>query len=593
MEDTTARWMSAVVAVGTDMAFLKTITPSCSQLAVMLWATWLVFGTLTSVAGYSNGKVEKACDSMAPSHGGQANTTASPYTVKVDNTTFKPGDHIRVTLSGHEHFEGFLIEARDAAHPDGPAVGTFTLTKPEISQLLTCHNIQGSAVSQTSDAKQTEVGVIWTAPHDAPPSVRFLATVVAHYKNYWVKIPSPVITQSGVTPPPTQPSTSTSTSTSNSTSTSAATETTAVLPQRFSSEGCGQRKSCLLDPAHCNPATDTNCFFLSYHTEGQSVQFELSGPAQGYVSFALSEDEWMGNDDVYLCVNDGGRVSVDAAYAEGRTYPEYADKSVLSDVGWRVADGVIQCRFRRAISIPEDPKRFSLNRSYYLFIAYGAAQQGAIHKHKRQPLISAQRKAITGPAEIVTGSHSPIIMKCHGALMLIAWMVAGSTGMLMARYFKPDWPEQTLLGQRIWFQVHRGLMMLTLILTLAGFVLPFIYRRHWSRGASAHACLGCIVLALAVIQPIMAAFRPAPDSARDVVGSMYVLRRKIFNWLHLGVGYGAETFAVAAMFVGMQQESLLLPFPWTTIVLAGYVIWKALCKVILAVHRRGVCVRGK
>ena len=47
-----------------------------------------------------------------------------------------------VTLSGHEHFKGFLIEARDAAHPDGPAVGNFTLTKPEISQLLTCHNIQ-------------------------------------------------------------------------------------------------------------------------------------------------------------------------------------------------------------------------------------------------------------------------------------------------------------------------------------------------------------------------------------------------------------------------------------------------------------------
>ena len=47
-----------------------------------------------------------------------------------------------VTLSGGQHFEGFLIEARDATNPEGPAVGSFTLTKPEISQLLTCHNIQ-------------------------------------------------------------------------------------------------------------------------------------------------------------------------------------------------------------------------------------------------------------------------------------------------------------------------------------------------------------------------------------------------------------------------------------------------------------------
>ncbi|XP_017576664.2 putative ferric-chelate reductase 1 isoform X2 [Pygocentrus nattereri] len=541
-------------------------------MAVMLCTILLFCGTLTSVTGYKNGKVEQSCDSMVPKHGGQANTTASPYTLSVDSTAFKPGDHIRVTLSGRQQFEGFLIEARDAEDPEGPAVGSFTLTKPEISQLLTCHSIQGSAVSHTSAAKQTEVDVMWNAPADAPPTVRFLTTVVAHYNRFWVKLPSPVISQSGVTPHPVQ----------STNSISAATETTAVLPQPFSSEGCGQWKSCLLDPAHCNPATDTHCFFLSYHTEGQSVQFELSGPTQGYISFALSEDEWMGNDDVYLCVNDGGRVTVNAAYSAGRTYPEMADKAVLSDVGWRVADGMIQCRFRRATIIPQDPQRFSLDHSYYLFIAHGSAQHGEIHKHKRQPLISAQRQAITGPAEIVTGSRSPLIMKWHGALMLIAWMVAGSTGTFIAGFFKPDWPEKTLFGQRIWFQVHRAVMMLTVMLTFVGFTLPFTYRRHWSRGASAHAFLGCIVMALAVIQPIMAALRPAPDSSR----------RRIFNWLHWGAGGAAEIFAVVAMFVGMRQQSLLLPFPWTTGVLSGFVIWVALSKLILLVHRRGLCERG-
>lgn len=40
-----------------------------------------------------------------------------------------------------------------------------------------------------------------------------------------------------------------------------------------------------------------------------------------------------------------------------------------------------------------------------------------------------------------------------GGLMLIAWMLAESTGALMAGFFKPDWPEQTLFGQKIWFQV--------------------------------------------------------------------------------------------------------------------------------------------
>lgn len=33
-----------------------------------------------------------------------------------------------------------------------------------------------------------------------------------------------------------------------------------------------------------------------------------------------------GDDDIYLCVNDGGRVSVEAASATGRTHPEIADE---------------------------------------------------------------------------------------------------------------------------------------------------------------------------------------------------------------------------------------------------------------------------
>lgn len=48
--------------------------------------------------------------------------------------------------------------------------------------------------------------------------------------------------------------------------------------------------------------------------------------------------------------------------------------------------------------------------------------------------------------------------------MLIAWMLAECTGNVMAAFFKPDWPEQTLFGQKIWFQV---LLYSTLMLVLS------------------------------------------------------------------------------------------------------------------------------
>lgn len=64
------------------------------------------------------------------------------------------------------------------------------------------------------------------------------------------------------------------------------------LPQ-FSSEGCGRSKSCLRDPVGCDPGRDPLCFFLSFTPEERTVLFELSGPADGYLSFALSLDKWM------------------------------------------------------------------------------------------------------------------------------------------------------------------------------------------------------------------------------------------------------------------------------------------------------------
>lgn len=52
-------------------------------------------------------------------------------------------------------------------------------------------------------------------------------------------------------------------------------------------------------------------------------------------------------------------------------------QNVLSDTAWQLADGVIQCRFRRDILLPRQiESRFSLDQSYFLFIAHGRAEDG-------------------------------------------------------------------------------------------------------------------------------------------------------------------------------------------------------------------------
>ncbi|XP_035474628.2 putative ferric-chelate reductase 1 isoform X1 [Scophthalmus maximus] len=527
-------------------------------------------GRVDPVDGYSNGKVAVACGDMVPRHGYDPSPDPPPYSISVDRSTFSPGDKITVSLRGVTSFKGFLIEARDAEKLDSPAVGLFLLTEPHQSQLLQCGDTPGSGVSHRSSAKKTEVQVAWESPENPPPRVQFLATVVHKYKVYWARVPGPVVSLRGATAAP-------------STAAPAPTTGPAPLSTPFSAVGCGRSKSCLRDPAGCEPESDPRCFFLSFAADGEagrrSAMFELSGPADGYVSFALSLDEWMGNDDVYLCVSDGRRVAISAGHVSGRTHPELAAEEALWGRAWSVADGVIQCRFHRNILQPD---RFDLNRSYFLFLAHGEAQQGLIHRHHRQPLVSTHQKVITGRPEDLSGSRAPLLIKLHGVLMLTAWMWTVSAGVFVARHYKGFWPDATLLGQRLWFQLHRTLMVLAVILTSVAFTLPFIYRRGWSKGAGAHPYVGCTVMALSVIQPIMALLRPVPDSPRRI----------IFRWLHFGAGTACQVLAAVCVFLGAAQQALLLPGPWSPAVLTAWLLWIVLADLLLLVHRCTLGSRG-
>ncbi|XP_053325606.1 putative ferric-chelate reductase 1 [Spea bombifrons] len=534
-----------------------------------VFAVCLLSSALVPIAGYPNGRVSVACESMLPQHGHEPQSQPE-HNLTVDKTVFQPGDRIKVTLSG-SRFNGFFIQARDAENLDGNPVGSFSLIDDQISQLLTCGGVTDSAVSQTSKSRKEKVEFYWVAPDNGPPHVQFLATVVQKYKIYWVKIPGPIISQTNAPPmAPSQP---------GRLSTASLTEKpTSTITKRFSSSGCGTSKFCVRNPSSCEPENNDQCFFLSFVKEASTVLVEMSGPSQGYVSFALSHDQWMGDDDAYLCVIEDQKVQINPAYMRGRTHPEVASQDVLQDLAWRLEDGVIQCAFRRAIKIPSITERFDMSASYYIFLADGDAEDGRISRHLRQPLITTRMYNITGSPDDVGGSRSPLLIKYHGALMFVAWMTTVSIGVVVARFFKPIWPNSSLFGKQVWFQVHRILMVTTVVLTSVAFVLPFLYRGHWSKRAGYHPYLGCTVMALAILQPVMAVFRPPPHAPR----------RYIFNWTHWGTGTIARILAVAAMFLGMDVQALNLPDPWDTYTMIGFVLWHVFIDLLLEVH--GYCL---
>lgn len=158
--------------------------------------------------------------------------------------------------------------------------------------------------------------------------------------------------------------------------------------------------------------------------------------------------------------------------------------------------------------------------------------------------------------------------------MFVAWMTTVSVGVLVARFFRPVWSKALFLGEAAWFQVHRILMLTTSALTCIAFVMPFVYRGGWSSHAGYHPYFGCIVMALAVFQPLLAAFRPP----------LHDPRRQMFNWTHWSVGTAARIIAVAAMFLGMDLPGLNLPGPQKTYAMMGFVIWHIGTEIVLEIH---------
>ncbi|XP_067846092.1 putative ferric-chelate reductase 1 [Heptranchias perlo] len=518
------------------------------------------------VVGYGNGQVAVACDTMTPKHGSFPQKSSSPAIITVDKNVFSPKDQIKVTLTVRQSgtsFQGFFIQARDAADLNGGPVGTFTLIDKK-SQLLTCGGVKDSAVSHTSSSGKHTIVVLWNSPATKPDHVRFLATVVQKFNIYWVKLHGPVVSQLNASPLPIQ----------TTTESPPILPTTSQLTKPFNVTECGSKKFCLRNPTGCDPELDRLCFFLSFAVQGSSVLFELSGPSSGYISFALSDDKWMGNDDIYLCVVNDQSVQINPAHSTGRSHPILNTQVSIHDMAWSWEDGVIYCSFRRNIQLPEYSEHFDLDRQYYIFLAEGRAENGRIHKHQQQPLITHEKVHFDGSPNELIGSRSPLYIKAHGTLMFIAWVTTANIGVIVARFFKPIWPSSTLFGKKIWFQVHWILMVTTVLLTCLAFFLPFLYRGGWSHYAGAHPYFGCMILTLVILQPIMAIFRPDPQTPR----------RYIFNWAHWATGTFARIIAVASIFLGMDLPALDLRNPWDTLVMVGFIVWHVATELILEAH---------
>lgn len=509
------------------------------------------FGLILQVHCYSIGAPESTCDDMLPNHGVVANNTPVPYVIKLSSNSYSPNQNISVTIEIKRDtvFEGFMMAARRKGELENfgrfyPVSGTHTLK---------CSNKNNSTISHSNNSKRKNLTVIWEAPAINVGDLQMIATIVRTKLIFWMNVASGVLRPSfpsNTTAPPLK---------------------TTPSPE-INGIQCKSSIKCQI-----RWQMDKNAGVTYFNFTLESLNTNM------YIALGLSRDSKMGDDSVMECSRyPNGSIAAQLSYNSGYTNTLVASES-LTLTSTSFANGLMSCSFTRKNRV-SNSKIFDLaEKEWYLLVAIGDVDLNRANLKKEHSTKFASKSKIdlsksTG-LHGIESSHEEVLVSVHGSLMIFAWVFFASVGMFTARYSKAI--NKTIKGVALWFQLHRVSMVLTLLLTVIGFILIFVEEGEYSESVGlpydAHPVLGIIVTVLTVINPIMASFRPDKSSSK----------RPLFNFAHRSVGVIAFILADAAIFIGIfwYHRSTTEPKACIT-VMSFFIIYKVIAVVIMELLER-------
>ena len=357
-------------------------------------------------------------------------------------------------------------------------------------------------------------------------------------------------------------------------------------------EGCGETKGCFGLKAGCEGKKNCQVMATYQKTDSNAFQFEIYGSglaSGGYVAVGLSNDAKMGDDLVFSCSNGGS--GVDVRWNQGKSNQGGVEGVTVSNAKVETRDGATTCSFTVPEKLKFTPpsseteKTFDLSESpYHVLVATGAMQGQALSYHAAK-LASGEAADLKSAAGLKASEG--YFVQIHGVLMATAWIASSTCGMLMARYFKETWRNVKPGGKDLWFRCHQVFMTLAVLLTVVSFIVivsgvGFYPYPFYLIQKNPHPAVGLTCIVCALIQPVMAFFRPHPGTSK----------RWMFDWGHWLVGNLAFLFAVVTLFLAVDLPPAHLPKVMSKVLLA-FVVVHVLVHVLLTVQRIIACQRQR
>jgi hypothetical protein len=343
-------------------------------------------------------------------------------------------------------------------------------------------------------------------------------------------------------------------------------------------EGCGKSKGCYRNPPGCREESCDAVVTWRETDDKKHIEFEMSADTDGWVALGLSDDKTMGGDDVMECVWNKSKSAVDIRQSKNtdKTNRIQYHLNDLSHVEWSRSKGRLRCQFYRSHTTT------ILDKMNHLLLARGpVSDNGTKLRHclepNKYPFITPDKVSLVGKKVDLTHTARYPLVKAHGCLMLIAWMMCASTAILLAKYYKRMWPNRKWCGVDVWFAVHRGLMLTCLLCTIIAFILIFVHVGGYSKmpdyPEKAHPPLGICTMILCLLNAIVAIFHCKPSSKY----------RPIFNWFHWLFGTVAFVLQVPTIFIGLNLHKAFVP-SWATWIITAFVLFHLIVELLLEIH---------
>ncbi|GFS20214.1 ferric-chelate reductase 1 [Elysia marginata] len=344
---------------------------------------------------------------------------------------------------------------------------------------------------------------------------------------------------------------------------------------------CGKTKGCYSD---CDDGKCTLLFSWAPHNDSHfhfSMEAAYSDHEDLYVALGFSTKKKMDVASVIACTYISGVVDVYQSFNPGYYNVPLADpKEGISEIVGTIDAGVIKCTFTKIKTSNSNSKIYDLSQPWHLIAALGEAASGGLlleHNNKNKYVASSIDFSDLSVDISLEEIDYPLI-QAHACLMIIAWMLSGSIGLAIAKFFKKQWPDKTIFGLKVWFQIHRACMVLVFLMGSVAIVLVFLEIEGYSdiQGESykkAHPILGLITTGLMVINPFMALFRCSPDHPQ----------RWLFNWSHWAVGTSAHILAGVTITLGMYLPKSQMDKDLGLLVMLLYLIWHLIFGVTCSV----------